>query len=56
VVFTRLSSEALPQTDENRTENVSPQSRRGHRDNPSFFFVLNVFRDKEKWSCPLGKV
>jgi len=36
------SSEALPQTDENRMETISPQRRRARRDDSSFFFAAET--------------
>jgi hypothetical protein len=37
-----LPSEASPQTDENRMESISPQSRRARRDDSSFFFAAET--------------
>ena len=36
------SSEASSQTDENRMESISPQSRRARRDDSSFFFAAET--------------
>jgi len=36
------SSEAPPQTDENRMETISPQRRRARRDDSSFFFAAKT--------------
>jgi len=37
-----LSSEALPQADENRTASISPQGRRAYRDDSFFFFAAET--------------
>jgi len=48
------SIEASPQTDENRTERSSPQRRREHRDEVSFFFAAERPAKKNAHALPSG--
>ncbi len=47
-MMTPKPSEALPQTDENRMESISPQRRGARRDDSSFFFAAETPAKKNR--------
>jgi len=49
----KISSEASPQTDENRKESISPQRRRGHREMIHLFFAAET--PAKKIVMPFGQ-